>query len=55
MNIENKSPNCGVVLLRDLKALVDSFPEGRRKELIKLVESVFRSLRARRPSEHSDP
>jgi hypothetical protein len=52
VNIKNATSNCGAVLLGELKALVDSFPQHRRKEVIKIIETVFR-LSADYQSRHS--
>jgi len=56
MNTENTNPDCGVALLGELKALVDSFPEHQRKEVIKIIGSVVTGLNAGCQSRHSaDP
>jgi len=44
MDSKKNVQNRGAVLLRDFKALVDSFPDERRREIIKLIDVVFRRL-----------
>jgi hypothetical protein len=44
VNNETVTSNRGAVLLGELKALVDSFPQHRRKEVIKIFETVFTRL-----------
>ena len=46
MNIENTGSNRGVVLLAEIKELVDSFPKDRRKEVIQVFRTVFTRLNA---------
>jgi len=56
MNTENSNPDRGVALLGELKALVASFPEDQRKEVIKIIGSVVTGLNAGCQSRHSaDP
>jgi hypothetical protein len=50
---EDVTSNRGAVLLKELKALVDSFPEHRRKELVRTVKSVISELDEQSGSEHS--
>ena len=51
--MENVKSNRGAVLLGELKALVDSFPEHRRKDVINAFEVVFTRLNADYQSRHS--
>lgn len=51
--MENVRSNRGAVLLGEVKALVDSFPQHRRKDVIKAFEVVFTRLNADYQSRHS--
>jgi hypothetical protein len=56
MNTENTKSDRGAVLLGELKALVDSFSEHQRKEVIKIIGSIVTGLNARCQNRHSaDP
>ena len=44
MSHQDVSVNRGTELLKELKELVDSFPEHHRKEVIKIFRTVFRGL-----------
>ena len=43
---ENDSRKRGAVLLAELKSLVDSFSPDQRREVIKIIEVMFRALTA---------
>ena len=53
MNTDNANTNRGAVLLKELKTLVDSFPEDQRKEVIKVIGTVVTKLSAGRYSRDS--
>jgi hypothetical protein len=53
MNTENAKSNRGAVLLGELKALVDSFPEDQRKTVIKIIGTVVTKLSAGCETRHS--
>jgi hypothetical protein len=55
VSIEEVTSNRGAVLLAELKALVDSFPQHQRRDLIKICETVFRGLNAGHKSRHVSP
>lgn len=52
-SIQTVESSRGAVLLRELKNLVDSFPEHRRKEVIRMIGIVFTQLNAGDQSPHS--
>jgi hypothetical protein len=43
---KNGTSNCGAALLGELKALVDSFPDHQRTDVIEILDSVFKELSA---------
>lgn len=44
MSNQDVGVNRGAVLLKELKDLVDSFPEHHRKEVIRIFRTVFSGL-----------
>lgn len=52
-SIETAKSDRGAVLLRELQDLVDSFPEYRRKEVIRTIRIVFTRLNTGNQTRHS--
>jgi len=53
VKVENGTSNRGAVLLAELKALVDSFPDHHRGNIIKMLEITFKELNADDQRRHS--
>ena len=53
MKVKNGTPNRGAVLLAELKALIESFPDQQRTDVIQTLKIVFKGLDADSKSRRS--